>query len=178
MTEWELKRHQREKRRAQAGLPPLPPLPSNPPLPPIDHARTDEQTIALALRLQGYSMAEIARHLGVGTGKVSRLLAKFRDSAELDDVRFRLQHEAVPMAVDGLIEGLAAGNEAMILETLKGTGYLSPGRAEVPASNMVFQVNVTYPDGHPPSMQMVHGEVVGSPRRLEASDAAEPNKST
>lgn len=126
------------------------------------------QKAALALRLSGYTISEIAAELGASVSIVRRLLKATEPKRKvLEDL---IDGRAVPAAIDNLIVGLEAGDKDYTLETLKGRGLLvkhSHQDGQAPKSAFQFNIVVEHPkDGR---LEPLVGSVVGEPRQLEAA---------
>ena len=126
------------------------------------------QKAALALRVSGYTIQEIAAELGSSISVVRRLLKASEPKRKvLEDL---IDGRAVPAAIDNLITGLESGDKDYTLETLKGRGLLvkhSHQDGQAPKSAFQFNIVVEHPkDGH---LEPLLGSVVGEPRELEAA---------
>lgn len=127
---------------------------------------------AIAFRMAGMSMQQIADELLVSVGTVRKWLTEARKNAALLDVTPLLDHVALPQAVDNLIAGLEAGNEKYTLATLQGRGAFSAhSKQETHATSMALEIHVEMP----PTSRVadaVEGHIVGQPRVItEARDA-------
>jgi hypothetical protein len=95
----------------------------------------------VALRLTGATIKEIAKEVQADEVTVRKYLALAAQTAERNDVGILLDHHAVPLAVDNLIEGLRAGDKQYTLKVLEGRGHFqkhSRGQTAV-ASRGTFQ---------------------------------------
>lgn len=127
---------------------------------------------AVALRILGYSQKAIAEELVCSADSVRQWLMQARKRAELLDVGPLLDHVAMPLAVDNLIEGLQAGNERYTLATLQGRGAFSAhSKSENTNTDMQLEIRVEMTNRSAP-LDAVEGQVVGVPRQLaETVDA-------
>lgn len=82
----------------------------------------DIRVLATALRLRGYNIQTIAVGLDVSQARVRRALKQARIDGNLADVLQDLTTEALPLAVEKLIDKLHEGDWKAIRETLRGTG--------------------------------------------------------
>lgn len=82
----------------------------------------DLEPVLIALRLRKYTQKQIADGLGLDVQRVRRLLARARSGGRFADVLEDLTTEAVPLAVEGLLDHLRDGREWAIKETLHGMG--------------------------------------------------------
>jgi predicted transcriptional regulator len=127
---------------------------------------------AVALRILGYSQKAIAAEMCASEHAVRQWLMQARKRAELLDVGPLLDHVALPLAVDNLIEGLQQGNEKYTLATLQGRGAFSAhSKSENYNTDMTLEIRVEMTDRSKP-IDAIEGQVVGVPRQLaETVDA-------
>lgn len=124
----------------------------------------DIRVIATALKLRGYSVKTIAKGLVVSEQRIRRVLKQARQDGNLADVLTDLTTEALPLAVEKLIEHLEDGHEWAIRDTLKGLGAFrthtqQDGAAGPPSNNL--EVNFIMPTM--PQVMNPRG-IVGAPR--------------
>lgn len=102
-------------------------------------------------RLNGMSNSEIADALGIKPRSVSQLLYRARTEYGFSDIVDRVQHQALPQAVENMNEMLADGDREMTIETLKGLGVFKKhvvGKEGVGGSNQnTLRVEFTLPEG-------------------------------
>lgn len=79
---------------------------------------------ALALRVAGWEIRDIAHHFGVTPTTITGWFTSHRRHVQIEDVNAQLDQIAVPLATENLIHGLLAGDKDYTLETLKGRGQL------------------------------------------------------
>lgn len=77
---------------------------------------------ALALRAQGWSVADIADHMQVSMATITQWFTSHRRKVAAASVDKQLDEIAVPLATENLIHGLLAKDKDYTLETLKGRG--------------------------------------------------------
>lgn len=146
---------------------------------PIDRERTvprmsRRMAEVCADRMQGLTYREIAELRGLSIKTVGNLLYEARQRAQLRDVPDFLQHEALPIAVDNLVEGLRKGDQKYTLATLSGLGAFSTHSKQEQNVNanagMTLTLKVEMPDGREVrDPDTLIGEVVGMPRELGAA---------
>lgn len=120
---------------------------------------------AIAKRIAGYTVREIADDLHVSRDTVEQWFLEARRNAQLLDVGPLLDHVALPLAVDNLIDGLRAGNEEFTLKTLGGRGAFSAhSKAETHQTSMTLNVQVEMPTRESAPRVVGEGQVVGIPR--------------
>lgn len=102
--------------------------------------------VALALRVEGWSIADIADRLAVSAATVTGWFSTHRRHVAADHLDALLDEIAVPLATENLIHGLIAGDKDYTLETLKGRGQLKrhtegDGKPQttLPALSIVFE---------------------------------------
>lgn len=129
------------------------------------------------LRMQGWTMKDIATELALSKRTVFNYIQQIKDEIGESAPMQRLKQEAVPLAVENLLEGLADGDKEYTLETLKGTGMLvahnkhDGGLTNGAPINFAFQVVVEQPpaDRAQTSDAMI-GNVAGIPRTLATKE--------
>lgn len=134
----------------------------------------------IAMRTEGLTNKQIAEKLGLAVPTIGVILQKARKELHLSDLVDRVEHRAVPTAVDNLIEGLDKGDKDYTLATLKGVGVFrshSVGKSDQPAQDNrnVLIVKIEMPAGLVPGQlpAVAVGNIVGVPRTAPASAAAE-----
>lgn len=130
-------------------------------------------TIVALAGQYGWSYRQIAEYLSAQEGQevssqaVRSALYRLRKNGQLVDTEHKLAHLAVPLAIDTLIKSLEEDDTKAALETLKGMGLFrqhSAVKQEGP-TKMELQVSFVRPEGA--EEQVIEGQIVGSPRRLE-----------
>jgi predicted transcriptional regulator len=133
----------------------------------IDRLTSEDQDLrvmATALKLRGYSVQTIADGLDVSVARVRRVLKQARTDGNLADVLADLTTEALPLAVEKLIEQIDKGEEWAIKETLKGTGaFRRYAQQDQTAQRDERQLQVNFIMPALPTALNPKG-VVGSPR--------------
>lgn len=119
-----------------------------------------------ALRLAGYTVAEIATETALTINQVRRLLVESKAKRQVfEDL---IDGRAMPAAVDNLIAGLEAGDKDYTLETLKGRGVLvKHTHQEGQAAKSAFQFNIVVEAPQDGQREPLLGAVVGEPRQLD-----------
>lgn len=82
----------------------------------------DLRVLATALKLRGYQTKMIATGLGVSVNKIRRVLKQARMDGNLTDILTDLTTEALPLAVEKLIDALEDGQKWAVQDTLRGLG--------------------------------------------------------
>jgi AcrR family transcriptional regulator len=130
---------------------------------------------ALALRVQGLSMHEIGRALGVDPGTVTGWFATHRRTLAEGAIDAMLDEIAVPIAAENLVQGLLAGDKDYTLETLKGRGQLKRHTAgdvvptgALPALSIVFEAPVQINGGAPRPGGQILGSI-SAPKVIDAT---------
>jgi transposase len=130
----------------------------------------------IALRTEGQSDTQIAERLNLSVSTVRGILAKARKQLGFSDLIDRVEHRAVPTAVDNLIEGLDRGDKDYTLATLKGVGVFRNHSAVknegAPTENKnVLVVKIEMPAGVQPGElpTVAVGNIVGTPRALKVA---------
>jgi hypothetical protein len=137
----------------------------------------DIRVVATALRTRGHSVPEIALRLGVPAARVRRVLKQSRMDGNLVDVLSDLTNEALPLAMEKLIEKLEDGVPWAIQQTLKGGGVFRTyhaGDGEGQKESRTLDVTFVMPAT--PQVMDVRG-IVGAPR-LEVIDAVQVQGAT
>lgn len=136
----------------------------------LDTITTEDQDIrvlATALRLRGYSVKTIATGLDVPLARVRRVLRQSRQDGNLHDVLADLTTEALPLAVEKLIEAIDDGKAWAIQDTLKGLGAFrsySHQDATVQRDERKLEVSFTLPTNVVPVVNP--RGIVGAPREV------------
>jgi len=137
----------------------------------------DIRVLATALRLRGYAVTVIAAGLNVAVGRVRRVLKQARQDGNLVDVLADLTNEALPLAMEKLIEKLEDGAPWAIQQTLKGAGVFrnyTQRESESPKESRTLDVTFVMPAT--PQVMDERG-IVGAPR-LEVIDAVQVEGAT
>lgn len=124
------------------------------------------RVLATVLKLRGYKTTEVAKILGTDARRVIRVLRQARQDGNLDDVLADLKFEALPLAVEKLIDKLEKGDWEAVRETLRGLGAFrtytqqtSDGGGDNRTLNVQFIM--------PPAPQAVNPRgIVGRPREV------------
>lgn len=130
---------------------------------------------AVAMRMLGFSILEIANELRVEKRVVERYLHLARTRGRMCDVKDRLTNHLAAKAAEQLEALIDAGNAEAILEVLKGTGFLKTagvggggGGGDAPT---ILQVNVELPTGYRSTAEIpITGQIAGAPRALGDGD--------
>jgi len=139
-----------------------------------DASLTADERACADLRRRGWRPDQIARHLGVDREIVREHLFAARKKGALQDTAALLDHLAVPLAIDNVIEQLMAGDVPTSLEVLKGRGHLrqhtrQDGTAGGPTM-MALQLKIEMPAGASVvEPDALIGQVVGVPRVVAAA---------
>mgnify|MGYP001499077816 CR=1 FL=1 len=131
----------------------------------------DIRSLAVALRLRGYSRQVIAQGLGVDVARVSRVLKQARSEGTLTDVLADLTTEALPLAMEKLIEAIDEGKDWAIRDTLKGGGIFrryTQQASETTIESRTLDVRLVMPAT---AVAMNPRGIVGAPRTVEVLDA-------
>lgn len=120
---------------------------------------------ALALRVQGWDVVDIAAELGVAPQTVTGWFATHRRMVDEQQIDAMLDSIAVPLATDNLIHGLIAGDKDYTLETLKGRGKLrrhAEGDGKLPAA--LPELRIVFEAGGSPSADstIAGGRILGA----------------
>lgn len=128
---------------------------------------------ALALRVAGYTVTQIAAEFGVASATVTAWFSTHRRAVERDELERQLDEIAAPLAIENLHHGLIAGDKDYTLETLKGRGFFrkhSEGEGRAPDVLPVLAISFSMPT--PDQMQgredVPMGLVVGAPQQPKA----------
>lgn len=78
--------------------------------------------VLLALKIQGYSAKSLADLFAMDVTRVRRILRQARADGALNDVTQDLLTDALPLAVEKLVDALEKGETWAIQDTLKGLG--------------------------------------------------------
>jgi transposase len=127
----------------------------------------------IAMRTEGMSNRDIAEKMNLSVATIGAYLQKARKELHLSDIVDRVEHRAVPTAVDNLIEGLDRGDKDYTLATLKGVGVFrnhSAVKQETSTENRnLMVVRIEMPEltnGQLPTVAV--GNIVGVPRAVKA----------
>lgn len=122
----------------------------------------------VALRILGLSSSQIADKLGIAVNTVNQHLYVARAKGKLSDVGAILDHQAVPMAMDNVLAGLAEGDKEYTLEVLKGRGAFRTHTHQASTGStgpMHLQIQVELPkSAHGTIIDVGAGQVMGKPR--------------
>jgi hypothetical protein len=122
----------------------------------------------VALRLVGMSVPEIAERLAIAENTVRSHLYVARAKGKLMDVGPILDHQAVPLAIENLMNGLAEQDKDYTLEVLRGRGAFRTHTHQASTGSvgpMNLQINVELPKGaHGNIIDVMPGQVMGKPR--------------
>jgi hypothetical protein len=132
----------------------------------------DVRVLATALRLRGYPVRTIAIGLSVSQTRIRRVLKQARTDGNLNDTLQDLTTEALPLAIEGLIDHLHHKQEWAIKATLRGMGAFrtySQQDGTVLRDERKLEVKFTLPPNTPMPTMNPRG-IVGAPR--EVLDAA------
>jgi predicted transcriptional regulator len=128
----------------------------------------------IACRTEGLSDKEIAQALGVSLPRVRQILAHARKHAQMSDIIDRMEHRAVPTAVDNLIEGLDEKDKDYTLATLKGYGIFRAHSAvkQETSAQVSNELRVVFEMPELPAgatlPQVAIGAIMATPRRIIA----------
>ena len=128
---------------------------------------------AIAYRMLGYDVPDIARQMNESEQAVKRHLMAGRRQGVLVDVDDRLNNHAAALAADQLIVMIENGNEKAVIETLKGLGHFRSHaslRTDAHGDRPIqLQVNVEMPAGARCNVNTpLTGQITGTPRRVPA----------
>jgi hypothetical protein len=148
-----------------------------PNLPPVsaglpDSLYEERALICLALRLEGYTYKEIEARTGLSDEQVRYACRKARRAGKLRDVIDIIDNEAVPQAVENLLDYLRKGDKEATFKILDGRGVFrkfnnnknegGAGQSGIPP----LQINILSPSGGELPTVIVNsekGSVVGTP---------------
>lgn len=130
--------------------------------------------IVAALKTEGYTRKQIAKALQMTQAGVHWCIRKARErellKAGMAETLELLENEALPLAVEGLLNDLRKGNQAAYLATLQGKGLLRSYNqvknegGSGGGTSMAFQFNFVTPDGQAierPDVPELKGQVFG-----------------
>lgn len=143
--------------------------------------RERNRALVLAYSMLGHTAKQIAAESGLGVATVRDIQLRLRQEKKLDVVVAMIEQQAVPLAVEGLIEALHAGEKWAIQDTLKGRGYLVTSGANGAIQSgppPPLTVNIMLAPGVPqddPRLKPVPGNIVGVPR-LSSAQADDEDK--
>ena len=128
--------------------------------------------LALALRVEGASVNEIAAELGVSSVTVTGWFTTHRREISTEKLDAMLDQIAVPLAAENLVHGLLAGDKQYTLETLKGRGHLRQKDApaaptELPALRIEFAFPVIAMQTDLSTVGMIHATPI-APKQVGA----------
>jgi len=127
----------------------------------------EKGTAIIVLRMAGFNVHQIVNKLQLdqttGPDHVRMVLFHARKAAKLADVGPLLDHMAVPIAVDNLIEGLKTGDKDYTQAVLKGRGAFRNFERTEGDTKMSLEISVEGLDAAH-QKRVVEGSVVGMPR--------------
>ena len=118
----------------------------------------------IELAAEGWTREEIAQELGMTRNALRVLLYKARQQGQLLDSEDRVVHQAVPLAIDNLINLLEKGDKHTTHEMLKGVGIWkshAQTKNEGQTGPVVLAVKFEIPEGSQP--KTIEGSIVGRP---------------
>jgi hypothetical protein len=122
----------------------------------------------VALRLVGMTVPQIAEKLAMAENTVRSHLYVARAKGKLTDVGPILDHQAVPLAMENLLNGLEEGDKDYTLEVLKGRGAFRTHTHQASTGSvgpMHLQIQVELPRGVQGNViDVTPGQVMGKPR--------------
>lgn len=122
----------------------------------------------VALRLVGMRIPDIAEKLAITENTVRQHLYVARAKGKLSDVGPILDHQAVPLAIENLINGLEEQDKDYTLEVLRGRGAFRTHTHQASTGSvgpMHLQIQVELPSSaHGKVIDVVAGQVMGKPR--------------
>jgi len=128
------------------------------------------------MRLGGMSNAEIAEKMGVKVRRISQIMFEARTRYNFSDILERVQHQAIPQAIENLNQFLEDGDREMTLETLKGTGvfrkHVVGKESGGSGAGNTLKVEISLPEGVTfENMPVVAvGSILANPRRPALSE--------
>lgn len=161
--------------------------PEDPPLPAVKPRKKFERTlphelyearveIVAAMMQQGYTRARVAHALHMSLPAVAWCITQARKRELLQsgviEAIGRLNDEAVPLAVEGLLHHLGKKDKEAVFKTLEGRGLLvhhasNKNESTGPAAPLAFQFNFVTKDGEiapAPELPALPGQVIGIAR--------------
>lgn len=138
--------------------------------------RDAQRALVGGLHVMGYARAEIAAILDVHINTVDRVLAKLRKDRQLkegfQETLERIENEALPLAMDSLLEHLKKHDKDITIEVLKGRGVFrnfSSNKNEGPSAvpQRSFVVNIVNAPGQA-SIVVPEDAIRGVPRTLDS----------
>jgi hypothetical protein len=138
------------------------------------------------LYVMRYTRDEISRVLDVSVGTVDRVLAKLRSDKKLregfEDTLERVNNEALPLAMESLLDHLGKHDKEMTIETLKGRGVFrnynntkTEGGSAQPTRT--FTVNIVNAPGQA-QIAVPSDAIRGVPRTLDVAAIDVPSEGT
>lgn len=137
---------------------------------------------AVALRIQGESVPDIAELLGVSSATVTGYFTTHRRAVSVADIHQQLDAIALPLATENLMHGLLAGDKDYTLKTLEGRGaFRRHSQEEATISHTLPPLVIRF-EGGPSTQDLGHamqpgdstitGKVVGAmqvPKQIGAA---------
>lgn len=153
---------------------------------PLDTAKRLEIATCTALYHCGFTMTQIMAQTNLSREAIRKYIHEGQEQFRLADrvaaAMMRLQGEALPQAVENLVEQLETTNvdhlgrkDAATMATLNGLGAFRSGADTAPPAPpqvMALQVQFAAPPGMVAPVQTA--QIVGSPRVIEAAPARPP----
>lgn len=140
----------------------------------ISDQDAEVEGVVVALRMQGVTVRDIGLAIGADTRRVQRILRNARAGGKVNDVLVDLTHQALPAAIEKLLEKIDEGKAWAIKDTLKGLGAFRTYRQQETHRETdelrTLRVSVEMP-AHP--LVLNPANVVGVPRTraVEVIDA-------
>ncbi len=147
----------------------------------ITLADAERQGIVVALRLKGVPITRIADLVQTHPTDVRRILRNAREAGDLNDVLVDLTHDALPRAVEKLLDALDDGEPWAIQQTLKGLGAFKTYRQQETHGSQIDERTLHVQFEMPDQPVVVHPEnIVGRPkgRIEEGADAVRVGRAT
>lgn len=125
---------------------------------------------ALAMRVAGHSVNDIANVLSVTPSTVVSWFTQHAREVSLDEIDDKLDRIAVPLATENLIHGLLAGDKDYTLETLKGRGRFRKhveGDGKPNTDLPELRISFEMPEARPIDAAVPIGVIIGQPQMPE-----------
>lgn len=122
---------------------------------------------ALAMRVAGSSVNDIAKALSVTPSTVVSWFTQHAREVNLDEINDKLDRIALPLATENLIHGLIAGDKDFTLETLKGRGAFrkhTEGEGKAPVELPELRISFEMPEQRPLDAAVPIGVIIGQPQ--------------